>query len=363
MTSLYTNRLLSAFSSAMKYLLSAVFAVLLFSCNDQSNAPDVSGSKVKLTVKRFEQSFFRIDSNNTRAGLAALQQEYPTFTPLFVNHVLGLGPLTDSNELIFSGTQRFLHLNQGVYKKSQELYGDFKNTTRQLEQAFRYVHHYFPGYRIPEIITTIGPMDALAPMSNNEPSPNYIGEGFLAIGLQFYLGRDFSIYNDPGFVTNVVPSFRSRRFSREYIPSDVMKLVIDDLFPDSSSRLPLGEQFVEKGKRMELLAHLLPGVHDTLLLGYTDEQLDWCRKNERSIYNFFAGQNLLYERDPALTQPYLTEGPFTQGMPETSPGNIGAFLGWQMTKAYLKKNKDLTPAQLMRIPAKDIITQSGYKPR
>jgi hypothetical protein len=335
----------------------------LFACNNGQQAPDVSNSKVRISVQRFEKSFFQLDSNNTRTGLTALQQQYPGFLPLFVNHVLGLGPVTDSNELVFIGVKRFLHLNQPVFLKSQELYSDFSDETAALETAFRYVHHYFPRYRIPAIITTVGPMDALAPMSNNEPSPNYMGEDFLAIGLQFYLGSDYTVYNDPGFITNVVPTYRSRRFSQEYLCSDVMKLVIDDLYPDSSARLPLGEQFVEKGKRLELLSRFLPTTNDTLLLGYTKEQLNWCRNNERSIYNFFAQNNLLYERDPGLTQPYLTEGPFTQGMPETSPGNIGAFLGWQIMKAFLKKQKDLTPEEFMKLPAGEIIRQAGYKPR
>ena len=363
MNHLYTNQPDFTFSGNMKNLFLISCTFLLFACKNTGSAPDVSGSDLQLTVKRFDKDFFRIDSNNTKDGLAALQQQYPDFLPLFVNHVLGLGPLSDSNELAFGGTKRFLHLNEPVYRQSQELYGNFSAISNQLQTAFRYVQYYFPNYRVPEIITTVGPMDALAPMSNNEPSPNYMGEHFLAIGLQFYLGSDYSIYNDPGFIMNVVPTYRSRRFSKEFICSDVMKLVIDDLYPDSSSRLPLGEQFVEKGKRLELLSLFLPATNDTLLLGYTAKQLEWCRSNERSIYNFFAQQNLLYERDPALTQPYLTEGPFTQGMPETSPGNVGAFMGWQMIKAFLKKKKDLTPQEWMKLPAKEIISQSGYKPR
>jgi uncharacterized protein YjaZ len=50
-------------------------------------------------------------------------------------------------------------------------------------------------------------------------------------------------------------------------------------------------------------------------------------------------------------------------MPETSPGNVGAFMGWQMIKAFLKKKKALTPEEWMKLPAKEIISQSGYKPR
>lgn len=346
----------------MKKLLPILLLISISACNNVNNAPDVSHIKIDLKTERFEQDFFAIDSNNTKAGLFQLEQKYPVFLPLFVNHVLGLGPVNDTNELAFEGSKRFLNLNQVVYKESQKLFKDFSGTAKELEDGFRYVKHYFPDYKVPTIITTVGPMDALAPMSNNEPSPNYMGENFLAVSLQFYLGKDFSIYNDPGYISSVAPQYRSTRFSKEYIAGDVFKLVIDDLFPDSSSRYPLIERFIEKGKRLYLLQQFLPNSNDTLLIGYTGKQLEWCKENERSMYNFFIQQNLLFEIDPALTQNFTTDGPTTQGMPEQSPGNIGAFLGWEIVKAYMKKKPSVTVAQLMRTSNKSIFNEADYKP-
>ncbi|MFY7840990.1 MAG: hypothetical protein ACOVP7_11980 [Lacibacter sp.] len=346
----------------MKKLLPFLLLISISACNNGNNAPDVSHIKIDLKTERFEQDFFAIDSNNTKAGLIQLQEKYPVFLPLFVNHVLGLGPVNDTNELAFEGSKRFLNLNQVVYTQSQRLYKDFSGTAKELEDGFRYVKHYFPDYKVPTIITTVGPMDALAPMSNNEPSPNYMGEDFLSVSLQFYLGKDFSIYNDPGYISSVAPLYRSARFSKEYIAGDVFKLVIDDLFPDSSSRYPLIERFIEKGKRLYLLQQFLPNSNDTLLIGYTGKQLEWCKENERSMYNFFIQQNLLFEIDPALTQNFTTDGPTTQGMPEQSPGNIGAFLGWEIVKAYMKKKPSVTVAQLMRTSNKNIFNEADYKP-
>jgi hypothetical protein len=346
----------------MKKLLPILLLIGIAACNSGNNAPDVSHIKIDLKTQRFEQDFFAIDSNNTKAGLFQLEQKYPAFLPLFVNHVLGLGPVNDTNELAFEGSKRFLNLNQVVYKESQKLFKDFSGTAKELENGFRYVKHYFPDYKVPMIITTVGPMDALAPMSNNEPSPNYMGENFLAVSLQFYLGKDFSIYNDPGYISSVAPQYRSARFSKEYIAGDVFKLVIDDLFPDSSSRYPLIERFIEKGKRLYLLQQFLPNSNDTLLIGYTGKQLKWCKENERSMYNFFIQQNLLFEIDPALTQNFTTDGPTTQGMPEQSPGNIGAFLGWEIVKAYMQKKPSVTVAQLMRTSNKNIFNEADYKP-
>jgi hypothetical protein len=348
----------------MKYCCLFLFLGMIVSCTNHSKSPDVSNISIPLEWKRFDRDFFTIDSNNTKQGLEKLTASYPDFTDLFVGDILGLGRIADSNQLVYDGTKRFLHLNQKLYDTVQVVFKNTNDLEQSVNRAFQYVKHYFPGYELPsKIYTVLGPMDALPPLSNGEPSPNFMGKDFLAISLQFYLGRSFSIYNDPNYAATIVPQFRSRRFSKEYITADVLKLVIDDLYPDNSSRLPLVERFVEKGKWLYLLQNFLPDTNDSLLIGYTGKQLNWCKENERTIFNFFTQQNLLYEIDPALTQSFLNDGPFTQGMPQESPGNIGAFVGWSIVRAYLKKNPGLSTQQLLTKPAKEIFNGSAYKPR
>ena len=347
----------------MKKLLAFILPLFFFACNNNNSHPDVSTIKVEVKVKRFDEAFFKLDTNNLQQSLVQLQTEYPQFLPLFISNVLGLGPLNDTNQLAYVGTKQFLKLNKPVFDTSLIVHRNLSNFKDEMEAAFRHVKYYYPDYKIPQIIATIGPMDGLAPMSNQTLTPNYIGENFMAVSLQFYLGKDYSIYNDAGYVSSVAPQYRSKRFSKEYMTSDLMSLVIDDLYPDSSNRLPLIERFVEKGKRLFLLQSFLPMKHDTILTGYTKAQLDWCKENERSIFNFFTQQNLLYERDPSLTQNFMNEGPFTQGMPEQSPGNIGAYVGWQIVNSYLKKKEDVSPNVLMKTSAKRIFEEAAYRPK
>jgi hypothetical protein len=347
----------------MRIFLSFLICVLLISCGNNPELPDISGVRVDLKYRRFERDFFQIDSMNTRPGITNLVAQYPEFAPLFVNHVLGLGPLSDSNTLIDPGIRRFLHINQSLFETTEKTFGETNDLAEELTGAFRYLKYYFPQYPIPEILTTIGPMDALPPLSNGEPSPNYMGKDFIAIGLQFYLGKDYSIYQDPHFIANIVPVYKSRKFERAYITADVMKLVIDDLYPDSSKVQSLGEIFIEKGKRMYLLQSLLPEKHDTILYGYTNDQLKWCEENEREIYSYFLQQDLFYQHDLSLIMPYCTDGPYTQGMPQESPGNIGLFVGLKIVKSYLKKHPKINPRELMTTPASVILKKSNYKPR
>jgi hypothetical protein len=348
------------------YNHSSIIGILLIAfigCTSKNGAPSVSQVHVNLKIQRFEQDLFAIDTNHVKEGLTTLEKKHPAFLPLYIGNVLGLGPITDSNELAFTGTKLYLMLNRKPFEKAKLLYKNFDDTKNQLTSSFQYTRYYFPDYPVPKIITTVGPLDGLAPMSNGEPSPNFIGNDFLAIGLQFYLGKDFEIYNDPDYISQIAPLYRSRRFSKEYIVADVMKLVVDDLYPDSSSRLAFSDQLIERGKRAWLLKKLLPETHDTIILGYTGQQLAWAEKNEKSIYNYFTQNGLLYERDPILVRPYLTDGPFTRELGEESPGNIGLFIGLRIVESYERKQKSTDVKMVMRTPAQQILNESRYKPK
>jgi uncharacterized protein YjaZ len=50
-------------------------------------------------------------------------------------------------------------------------------------------------------------------------------------------------------------------------------------------------------------------------------------------------------------------------MPDTSPGNIGTWVGWQIVKKYVELHPDITPVQLMRTPARQIFDEAKYKPK
>ncbi|HMO33511.1 MAG TPA: hypothetical protein PKE07_11005 [Lacibacter sp.] len=361
-TPAHTKTSVLSFGGGMRFIFFLLIFAGLTGCGPSGTGPDLRHINVQIKWERFDQALFSIDTNHLETALADLQRKYPQFAPLYLEQVLGLGG--NDSTLRTEGTRLFLRQHRQVYDTVQDVFTTTAQQEQQIEEGFRYVRQYFPDYQVPRTIyATVGPMDALPALSTGEPSPVFMGEDFVAIGLQFYLGRTFSVYNDPNFAATLVPQFRSRRFSREYLAADLFRLVVDDLYPDSSKRLPLVEQFVEKGKRLHLLQQFLPGMHDTLLMGYTGAQLDWCRANQRSIYNFFADQQLLYERDPALIQNFLTDGPFTRGLPPESPGNIGLFVGTEIVRAWVKKNKQVTPEAMLKTSARSIYNGSAYKPR
>lgn len=360
--SLHNIHSLSSFSGTMKKIsLFLLLSAALAACtNNKKNIPDVSDIRVSLAVQRFDQDFFSIDTLQLNTSLSRLQHKYPVLLGPFLETVIGV---TDT-----SGVKAFFRLHKPLYDSAQTIYADFDPVRSQLEEAFRYVKHYFPGYRQPAtIIPVLGPMNSmqdLARMGNGDYTPNFMGDGFTGISLQFYLGGNFSLYSNEYFINNVAPRYRSRRFSREYITADVMKLVVDDLFPDRSAGRSLIEQMIEKGKQWWLLDHFLPRAADSVKTGYTQRQLNWCRENEGLIWSFIMKNETLQSVNPATIQTYIGEGPFTSVFPqEDSPGNIGAWIGWQIVSKFAEKKPELKPEQVMQTPAEQVLEKAKYKPK
>lgn len=351
----------NTFSCSMRNTALIFLVVALFACtNKASKAPDVSKVEVNLAVQRFDADFFSLDTLNMNNGIATLEQKYPRLLPVFLENIVGVENL--------EGVRSFYALYKPVFDSAQRIYRDFTPVQKQLEQAFRYVKFYFPDYTLPRsIVAVVGPMNSredLARMANGEYTPNFIGPDFIGISLQFYLGKDFSLYQEPYFINNVAPLYRSRRFAKEYISADVMKLVADDLFPDRSAAKPLIEQMIEKGKQWWLLDKIMPQAPDSVKTGFTSKQLAWCEENEGLCWTYITKHEQLYSIDPATLQTYIGESPFTSVFDqEQSPGNIGPWFGRQIVRKFEEKNPGLTLTEVMQTPATKILEEAKYKPK
>ena len=328
----------------------------LISCGGSIDKPDVSRVDVgTVHIERFDTAFFNIDSNDVIAGLRRLDQEYPFFTPDFVGNILGAEePLTDTSRLAFAATRQFLVSYHGVSDSLKAKYARLDWLEKELQNGFRFVKYYFPKYKLPQkVVAFIGPFDG----------PGVAITSFaLGIGLQSYAGKNFPLYLT-GKGQDLYPQYVSRRFEPEYITTNCINAMAEDIFPDSSDNRPLIEQMIIKGRYLWLTGKLLPDLPDSIRTGYAKAQLDWCAGNEAAVWNFFLQGVDLYTEDPDITKNYIGEGPKTLGMPDAAPGNIGAWVGWQIVKKYAAAHTELSPAQVMTMPVRSLFEEAKYKPK
>jgi uncharacterized protein YjaZ len=74
---------------------------------------------------------------------------------------------------------------------------------------------------------------------------------------------------------------------------------------------------------------------------------------------------MLYSQDPKLTTRFMTPAPFSKFYLEIdndSPGRVGAWIGWQIVRSYMKNN-NVTLPELLKTNSKEIFEKSKYKPK
>jgi len=323
-------------------------SLLLLSCGQNRPLPDVSGIKINLTTQRFEQDFFAIDTLQIDRSMNALHQQYPGFTTDFVFNILGAAPQTASTDI-----RSFISSYQYIYQSSNKTFKDIRTIESAIKKGFQYVQYYFPEYKLPgKLITFIGPINSFGCILTQDA---------IAVGLQLFLGKDHPIYQSEQGQA-LYPAFVSRRFQPEYIPVNVLKNIIDDMYPSAKPGRPMIEQMVESGKRLYMLDQFLPHIADSLKTGYTQAQLEGCFKNEKNIWSMFVQNDLLYKLDPQIIRDYLNDAPSTQALGEGAPGNIGQFTGWQMVKKWMEKHPKTSLKELMEKDPAQLFNEAKYKP-
>ncbi|MGI8582281.1 MAG: hypothetical protein ACR2KX_08790 [Chitinophagaceae bacterium] len=336
----------------MKGIYFILLLCILFSCNN-NNIPDVSNIKIELKVQRFEKDFFSIDTNNILNELQRLRIKYSYFINDFTKQILGFNGNTPPDSLT-----KYLHLFIRDYRfvkdSADKLFVDFEPQAKEIKKGLQFVKYYFPEYKAPsKIITFIGPFDGYSDVITSDA---------FAVGLQLHMGSNFSFYKSD-ISRDIFPEYISKKFTPEYIPVNCIKNIVDDMHPDNSVGKALIEQMVEKGKRLYLLDKFLPHTAEHLKIGYTETQLKDSYTNEAIIWDFFLNNGLLNNSDQNIVKNYIGESPKTQELGEGSPGNIGAFSGWQIVKKYMSKNSKISLQELMQKDSREIYSQSKYKPR
>lgn len=342
--------------STLIHIMVLLFVIASTGCGN-GNTPNVSDVKVNITSQRLDKDLYALDTNNIGTGLKQLINVYPDFLNFYLDTVMGFkirGNYTDTAPGIQLGLRTFLtHKDyRGVFDTVFKHYPDVADINKELTKSIQYVKHYFPEYREPHIIyMTTG--------LNNYGAITF-GDSIMAIGLDMFLGEDYPFYKSVG-----IPEYFSRQLNRNYIPVAAVRTIYREKHPFEVDGKTLLELMIISGKEMYYTEKTLPFLDEHVRLAYSPEQLKWCQDNEAMIYDFFVRQQLLYEHQLQKIVRYVMDGPSATGMPPQSPGNIGAWVGLQIVKAYMEQNPKLSLKELVELPvnAQRFLLESKYKPK
>jgi len=330
------------------FIFLALSLVIAFqSCTNKNpevkmpSEPDVKVQEKKIVIKRYEKALFGLDKNHLKRGMASLYPDYSYF----------LGNQWQDTMNILRIYNFLSDPNIGeLYDLTIKKYPDVTFLENSLTDAFNRFRKAYPDKPVPTVYTYVSGLDI--------DNPVYYSDTAMAIGLDIFLGADAMAYPKAG-----IPKYKTERFTPDHILPQCMLAVSDNLVRVDEKSNTLLDQMIMAGKALYCLDVTLPDVKDEFKIGYTPDQLEWSQSNESKIWAFIIEHQLLFSSDPQGISKMMTDAPFTSGFAAESPGRLGAFIGWQIVRAYMKEADNITLKQLMEdTDAQHILKVSKFKP-
>jgi gliding motility-associated lipoprotein GldB len=308
--------------------------VFVFSCQDKSETEKkINEIPILLKLVRFDKLFFETQPQD----LGKLKVAYPEFFPQDVPDSVWTNKMTNT-------------MWKQLYGEVQKKYGDFAAQKEEIEAVFKRAKWYFPNTRMPEVITVISEMDY-------KNKVIYTGD-YLLIAMELYLGKDHDFYKSE------FPAYIRQNFEESQIAPDVVSALSNNQVPDEPNKNLLS-QMIFAGKELYIKDLLIPDYSDADKMGYTPEQIQWCQDNESYMWRYFIDESLLYDASSKLASRFIHQAPFSKFYLEIdneSPGQVGAWLGWQIVRAYADNNA-VDVKELLITDAATIFSNSKYKPK
>ena len=332
-----------------------LFLVVLFSqaClpDKGKNIPDVSDISLDLNIHRFEKALFSIDTTTVAQGLEQLKKQYPAFSDIYFNNVIGIRKQLLGDQKFVKAVTGYLTFEpvRKLYDTTMHVYNQLDWLKAELKLPLQLHQYYFPDATTPELYTFISEYTYGCFVADHN---------ILAIGLDFFLGADYPHYNPTYF-----PNYIKRTMTKEHIVSRTIEALVDDIVgPGKEGRLL--DRMIHNGKKLYVLDQLLPNSPDSIKLGYTTAQTHWVVQNESQMWAHFLDQELLYSNDYQKIRKLIEYSPNSPGMPSEAPGRTANWVGWQIVKSYMQRHAESSIEEMLaEKDAQAFLEKSRYKPR
>lgn len=268
----------------------------------------------------------------------------------YLGTMIGVSPEMDS--LCAVALDQFVNYPstlEGI-EQINKVYKDFSPYEDEIKSAFTYVKYHFADTKPLKVITYHSGFNfGVFPVENE-----------IGIGLDMYLGEN-------NVVTSALPLEKFPQYMKKNM--DPKNLVVDvvrgyamvNLIPEPEEKTLLA-RIVYEGKILLALDAFLPNKEDHEKIRYDKDGYDWCFAYEKEIWKDIVDNEWLYSTDEKMVGQFINEAPFTSTLPQNSPPRVGAWLGWQMVRAYANDHPELSLKDILNEKDAGKILRS-YKPK
>ena len=304
--------------------------------------PNITAIPFNFKIQRLEKALYA--SKSKEDVLRFLQAN-----PLFTQKYLQINP--NQLDVNFVASLYGLVTNPALNKfvtETKQTFGDLEPQQHQLTTAFQHIKYYYPQTQVPPVQTYISGL--LGP-------DLVVSDSLIVLGLDYFIGKK-------GSYRPKQPNYILQRYEpANLIPTVVLQQSAKYNLTDGRDKRMMA-QMIYYGKSYYFTERVLPCTPDSLIIGFSEQQIANVRYNEGKIWAHLVEKNLLFETNHFKTGKYLEERPTVPEIGENCPGRIGRWVGWQIVRKYMEENPEVTLPQLMaEKDAQKIFNNSRYKPK
>ena len=225
----------------------------------------------------------------------------------------------------------------------------------ELKTAFTKIQQEFPGVKTPKIRTVFSGFGGVG--GGEYTAQNLVvSDSLIIIGLDFFMGSR-GLYKAPN-----VYEYQMRRLEPKALVAQVILQYSAFLIKQTENDASLLSDMIWYGKGYVFTKTILPSVPDSLLFGYTNQEIAETNAFQKEVWEHFIDRKLLFSSDKNVKAKYLDDRPKTTEVGPACPGSIGRWLGWRIVDSYWKQKPKTTLAKILTDPeANRLFLDSGYR--
>lgn len=270
---------------------------------------------------------------NSIAAVQRMSLDCPQATRILIEDVLMLGKVDDPN---INERMCAYYTDSVLFRlmlDAEEKFDDMRPLEEALTEGFKKLKEEVPSIPIPSIYSQISALNQSI----------VVGDSLLGFSIDKYMGEDYPLYKKYYY------AYQRRSMKPERILPDCFTFYLMSQYPFGweKGHRTLFDVIMHQGKINWVVRKILGMKSNAEMLGYTKEETEWCKKNEKALWNWMISKKHLDSTDPMIIRAYTHPDPNIILKGELIPPVVGIWIGMQLTEKFMKQHPDISVEALL----------------